>query len=366
MKIRRYKGHSLNKLYEAIQDELGPEAVVVSASRPSGLSALMPPLLGGHPYELIAVVDDASSDRHMLGDAARSADIKKLSVLQERKWETVEDHLQELRKEIGVALKGAGGSVSFAPGGAPEFASDWDPLFLKTVLSHGPTIFDAANRAACRQVVQGLLRVEEAFPVQAARRPHIVVLVGPTGSGKTTTLAKLAARWTLDRKLKVGLISTDTYRVAAVDQIKEYATLLGVELKIAFSASEAAQAARLFADKDVVLVDTPGRSHYDQAGLMGLRGVLQGMGAVTMLMTLPATTDRRNVADIVNNFQLLKLNYMVMTKIDETRHYDVLTAMASHAACPLAFLTDGQRVPQDIRAARLAELTAMLLPEDQN
>jgi flagellar biosynthesis protein FlhF len=203
------------------------------------------------------------------------------------------------------------------------------------------------------------------FNVRREQKPHIVVFVGPTGSGKTTTIAKLASRWALDDRLKLGLITTDTFRVAAVDQIREYATLLGLELRVAFSAGEAARAAKAFADRDVILVDTAGRNHYDQASLTGLRGVLQGMGTVTVMLVVPATMDRCQVAGMMQNFQVLSPDYLVITKVDETHRPDLLTVTAFESACPVAYLTNGQRVPQDLCGARSVDLAAMLVPEEK-
>ena len=365
MKIRSYKGHSLEKIYEVVEKELGPEAVVVSTKKPQGMKGLLPSFLGGDLYELIAVADDLSADRQVLNTAGGFDEVRHLSRLQAEKWKQMEQTVQELRSDIRSMSRS---QVTFADGidaGLPEFARGWDPRFTKAVREKSAGFFEKDTTAARREVVGSLLRVEDHFSAAAKQRPHIVVLVGPTGSGKTTTLAKLASRWALDEHLKVGLITTDTFRVAAVDQIREYATLLGLELRVAFSASEAARAAKSFEDRDVILVDTAGRNHYDQASLMGLRGILQGMGTVTVLLMVPATLERSQVTEMVRNFQILNPNYLVITKVDETRRYDLFTIAASETAHPVAFLTDGQRVPQDIRAARADDLAALLVPEEK-
>lgn len=363
MKIRRYKGHALDKLYAAIQTEMGPEAVVVAMSQPRGAKSLLAPLLGIDPYELIAIVDDHATERHILKQNPIGVEeIEKITQLHSEKWERMESAVRELRGEIGSMARNVAAQPESAREGIPGYALNWDPRFLRAVQARDKHIFDKNKHLQRVKTLKSLLHVEETFPLLSEKPPHIVVLTGPTGSGKTTTLAKLAARWSLDQKLKVGIITTDTFRIAAVDQIKEYATLLGLELKIAFSAGEASRAAQAFADKDVILVDTPGRSHYDQAGLTGLRGILQGMGSMSVLLLLPATADRRNVPEIVENFQVLNTNYLVVTKIDETKRYDMLTTVASCSSCPITFLTDGQRVPQDIHPARLTELVDMVLP----
>ncbi len=211
-----------------------------------------------------------------------------------------------------------------------------------------------------------LLKAEPDFPVSTKKRPHVVVMVGPTGSGKTTTLAKLASRWSLDARLKVGLITTDTYRVAAVDQIKEYAALLGIELRVAFSAKAAAEAVKSMASRDVILVDTPGRSHLDAAGLTAIKGILQGMGAITVMLLVPATVDRRCATEILEKFGVLNPDYLVLSKADEASSYGLITTISSETDIPFAYLTDGQRVPRDIYPLEGDILAEMVLPLQEN
>lgn len=360
MKIRSYKGPSLETLYEAIRKELGSEAVVVSARQVEPKRPLMGALLGGgRQYEVIAVAEDAAADQHLLDRFGRP-ELSELTDLQARKWREMEQALQHLRRDVRGLARGAA-----REGGAdaPAWAADWDPRFVKQLRALGCDGDEAPGEDALRAALESLARVVPDFPVTGRTVPHVIVFVGPTGSGKTTTLAKLAARWCLNRRLNIGLITTDTFRVAAVDQIREYATLLGLELAVAFSATEAAHAAQRFKDKDVILVDTPGRNHYDQIGLAGIRNVLKGLGPVTVLLHLPMVLDRRHVAELIGNFQALGPNYLVLTKSDETHRYAMLTSVLCETDCPIAFVTDGQRVPQDIHPATAGELAEMLMPQ---
>ena len=361
MKIRSYKGPALEPLYEAIRRELGPEAIVISARAPERKGGLLRPFAGGEQgYELIAVADDTSADMQLLQTAGLD-EVRLGQPRQERQLQEMQETLVSLQGELRNLTRKGVRSAHGVPD-APAFACEWDPRFIERCGLKGASDDATPPRDELLRRVVGQLHVQPRFSA-AGNGPQLLVFAGPTGSGKTTTLAKLAARWCLTEKLKVGLITTDTFRVAAVDQIKEYATLLGLELSVVFSAAEAARAAREHADKDLILVDTPGRNHYDQMSLAGIRGMLQGLGQVSVLLHVPATLDARHGAELLKNFEVLKPNALILTKMDETRHYGLLTTLACETDCPIAFMTDGQRVPQDLHSADANALAGLLLGE---
>jgi flagellar biosynthesis protein FlhF len=368
MKIRNYKGTSLEKIYQTIKNEMGPEAVVVNVKQPEGIRALMPGFIGGEAYEVIAVLDEAASERKALSEVAKTSDFTRLEQEQAERMRQIEDSLTEFREEIARMISKSHPSGTYfnpAAGDSPlVFINSWDQRFVKMVRLQQSEFFSATNRTEQVSYLENVIPVPPAFPLRRNNTPHVIALVGPTGSGKTTTIAKLAARWALDEKLKVGLITLDTFRVAAVDQLKEYATLLGVELKVALSSSEAAKAVQYFSDKDIILVDTAGRSPYDKGALTTLRGTLNVMGSTTVLLTIPATLDARNTAEMASQFALLKPNYSVLTKVDEALTIDAITAAIAETGCPIAFVTNGQRVPQDICEANAHEIADKLLPEE--
>ncbi|MEI6810120.1 MAG: hypothetical protein WCN95_15485 [bacterium] len=375
MRIRRFKGPSLERIYDTISKEMGTEAVIIEPSRQSPLKGLMPSFMGGESHEVIAIADDEAGDRHAITKLLDSGGLKQLSERNAEQMDSLEKAVDSLRTEIhGMSRTASSDSRPIPPRRTitalpqppgtllPAFTSNWDPRFVQSILARRPDLHDIKDPAAMRKIITEFLPPTGAFQAQRKGGPHVIVLTGPTGSGKTTTLAKLAARWSLGSRLNVGLITTDTYRVAAVDQIREYAVLLGLELKIAFSAAEAAKAIRTFATKDIILVDTVGRSQYDESGLKALHGVLNGMGNITSLLLVPATLRPGEVPALIRNYRTTGSTYLVITKLDETRSYDVLTFAAAEASMPIAFMTDGQRVPQDIHELRPAELAALLVP----
>ncbi len=358
MKIRTYKGQSLEALYQCIQKDLGPDAVVVHRSPPGGIQRL----LGRGRHELVAAVDDGSFDSHVLSRAASTDDVNRLLMEQTEQWKEMKDLFRDMKKDVkdaawnGVPYRGTNEMD------LPEFAVGWDARFLSSVSTTAPEILNEKRQARGRQALSRMLHVDESFSVaKHDGRPHVIALTGPTGAGKTTTLAKLASRWCLEEHLDVGLISTDTYRVAAVDQIREYATLLGLELRVACSANEAASAIDEFQHKDVILVDTPGRNHHDRTGMTKLRGSLSSMQPDTVMLLIPAALDGQQVSEVVRNFQALGPTHLVITKVDEVRRFHVFTTVTCDSNCPVVFLTNGQRVPRDIKAARASEMAKMLM-----
>jgi len=359
MKIRSYKGKSLEAIYEAIKREMGPDAVVVKQDQAKGISGMM----SGSKFEVVAVVDDNSEQDHASAELMKQSEFQKFTLSQEEKWRSIEDMIRQLSSEVKSAPAASVPNYGSAKkNDVPDFAIGWDDRFVSSVQTNLPGLFTDNSSKVNREKLAGMLNVAGEYVVnKSAGRPDVVVLVGPTGSGKTTTMAKLAAGWCLGKKLKVGLITMDTYRIAAVEQTREYAALLGLELKVVFSATEAKKALDYFADRDVVIIDTPGRNHYDNIALAAGKGMLSRLGKITTMLLIPATMNQDDVAQLVKFYKVMEPDYIIVTKIDETRRFPVLTTLASESRCPLCYFTNGQRVPHDILSANSDVVANLLL-----
>ncbi len=198
--------------------------------------------------------------------------------------------------------------------------------------------------------------------LRESRARQVAALVGPTGVGKTTTIAKLAAIHALDYNRKVALLSLDTYRIGAIQQLRTYAELMKLPLHIATTADEVQEGLDLFADYDLVLIDTVGRGQRDEAHLREMHGSLQSVrGAV--YLTLSATADTATLLDAAQRFQLFEPSAIILTKLDEAARVGNCVNLALEAGLPLAYFTTGQRVPEDICHADAKTLTHRVISE---
>jgi len=235
---------------------------------------------------------------------------------------------------------------------------------------------DELNRAELADpgvVRQAVLRRLAAFipvcdcPPAAQRapdgRPLTIALIGPTGVGKTTTLAKLAATYRLRQSRSVALITSDTYRIAAVDQLRTYANIIGLPLRVALTPAEMSQACEESADADAVLIDTAGRSQLDTRRLDELRAFLDAARPHQTHLVLSSTASEAVLSDAVHRFGQLSPTHIIFTKLDEAVNFGVLINTARRIKARLSFVTTGQEVPDQIEPGNADRLARLVLRE---
>ena len=196
-------------------------------------------------------------------------------------------------------------------------------------------------------------------PPKSGGSVRIIPLIGPTGVGKTTTLAKIAAQYALNDLGKVALITADTYRIAAADQLAKYAEILGLPLSVVYTPEEMKEALRTYKDYDFVFVDTAGRSPHHETHMEELGEILKLLGNSQVLLLVSCTTNYSDMLDIVERFSLTSIEGLVFTKLDEVEKYGNMLNLVHHVNLPVMYLTTGQGVPEDIELAdpeRIVEL----------
>ena len=179
--------------------------------------------------------------------------------------------------------------------------------------------------------------------------PQIIFFIGSTGVGKTTTLAKLTAKYVLEEQKKVVLFTSDTYRIAAVEQLKTYADILGVEIEIIYDESELPKYIEKWKHMDHILIDTAGRSHKNEEQVTELKGLMQQIDEKQVFLVLNANTAGRDVGKIVATYEKAEEEFdLIITKLDETDEIGNVVNISYYAKKPIAYLTNGQNVPADI------------------
>lgn len=356
MRVKKFVANSINEAVAQMKKEFGSDAVILHTKRikQGGIFGLF----GRVRFEVIGAVDPG--DTSVNGEEPPSYPYPK-----------------------AVQVKASSSSDDLSCHEDQPFAQEL-PLLLK--LLHQQLVakeipFEVAT-SLCKQVLTGLPK--EAWGDQDTVRQHlrnyiadliatvqpwdfrdgrkIVVLVGPTGVGKTTTIAKLAANFALVADKRVGLITMDTYRIAAVDQLKKYADIIRVPLHVVYSPEELEKAIDILRDRDLILIDTAGRSHRNKMQMAELKTCLAKITAEVHLV-VSATTRDRDLQEVVQAFSEISIDRLIITKLDESAGYGGLLQAVVRAKVPIAFVTTGQSVPEDIEVAEAAKIAGLILGE---
>jgi len=221
----------------------------------------------------------------------------------------------------------------------------------------------AMLRAELHKRVAARIRTDKAEPARPRRagRAQVISLIGPTGVGKTTTIAKLAANYKLREGKTVGLITIDTYRIAAVDQLRTYADIIEVPLRAVLTAGELHQAVESMRDLDVVLIDTAGRSQNNRLRLSQLKSFIASAEPDEVHLVVSATANRACTATVLERFVPLGANRIIVTKLDEAGSFGVFLNVSEAGGGPISYVTTGQDVPEDIARADADTLAECIL-----
>ncbi len=253
-----------------------------------------------------------------------------------------------------------------------KLLSDWltdcamAPIHRERILTGVRTRLQGLKRPA-REQVEGALIQELVERIRVASEPELdkrstVAFIGPTGVGKTTTLAKTAATLTMDKRKSVGLITIDTYRIGAVAQLRKYASILELPIEVVVDRVTLEQALRRLSYCDVVLIDTVGRSPRDQEPLRHLRSLFHGVPNLSFELCMSATTSLRDMRGIMELYRIMDPDSVTFTKLDETFSIGPLISAHLEERLPLSIFTTGQRVPDDMERASVERILSMIIP----
>ncbi len=343
MRIKRFRGKSVNNLLRRIRRDLGPDVQLLETRnvRPSGLFGFL------QPREIeIAVAFEREPDtgRKRAAVRADAAGDQDLDADRKNRDKDGRNHRDDEADEANRT-----GSV----------AGETEPAATRAearILLERGVPQETADLLASR--LNNGRRLEEfswmrSVPISAPGegRGKVVALVGPTGAGKTTTCAKLAAHMSLSRGYQVGLITSDTYRIGAVEQLRKYARILQCEFEVVFAPEEMRGALRRLASADIVFVDTAGHNPRDAGRLQRLSKFLQSAGPDEIHLVMDAGVDADEGIDVLDRYRGIGFNRLLVTKLDETGRPGKILSLVEAAGVPLSYICDGQEVPDDVGLA---------------
>ncbi len=229
-----------------------------------------------------------------------------------------------------------------------------------------PHIMEAASAsekvalARCGQVLVNSLRFDEGILSNTGDQPQVVAFIGPTGVGKTTTIAKLAANFSLYHGKKVGLITLDTFRIAAVEHLKTYGDIINIPVEVIYTEADIDKALQNLQECELILVDTAGRSPYNKTMILDLDRFLSHPAITQIMLVISATTKYQDMLNIADYFSEIRYTHLIFSKLDETNNIGPIISLAWKTKSSLAYLTTGQNVPDDIEIANPARLISHL------
>ena len=270
----------------------------------------------------------------------------KMNLLVDMMW----DDKAEARKNLIIPPEFAGIYKQAKESGMKE---DHLEAIMKATIENMPTTMKM-NKDAVQRYFYSFLR--NMLPCRAEneiRKQKIMMLVGPTGVGKTTTLAKLAFRYAYgDKRYKTGIITLDTYRIGAVEQLFQYAKMMKLPIIDSIEPKDLDEAIKSLSNCEVILVDTIGNSQYDHTKLAKTKEFLSHSNAqIDVNLVISANTKHEDLVEIYNNFSFLDIDTLIITKFDETKVFGNIFSLIYETNIPMSFFSIGQEVPDDIKTA---------------
>ena len=220
-------------------------------------------------------------------------------------------------------------------------------------------------KARLARMIEAEVRVSGPIQVTPGRC-RLVALVGPTGVGKTTTIAKLAANYRLKEKRRVGLITVDTYRIAAVEQLRTYADIIDLPMQVVSTPREMREAVGRMDNLDMILLDTAGRSPKDEVRIQELRAFLTEADADEVHLVLSSVASARVLEQTAERFAAVGTTSLILTKLDEATGLGNILPLVRTSQLPLSYLTNGQNVPDDIEVAEAMRVARLILGMEGN
>jgi flagellar biosynthesis protein FlhF len=346
MQINKFKAKSISEATAKVKNELGPDAIILSTKRLNGER-------NGYRFEIAALPAETSH---------------------------TSDQYSELKSDLMnikemICLQNSPGGIAERLIMNPPVLSMYAKLIQNGVSDHCARVFlDNAGvfgsdiprekqKHIQLKIVKELLKFIKIDNSKKSewKGQKLLALVGTTGVGKTTTVAKLAAQFMLKDKKKVGLISVDNYRIGAMEQLKAYADILGIPCFPAFNRKDLLFVLKQLENKDVILIDTAGQSQYDSSRISELQKMITDDLEIESHLLLSVATSESEMERTAVNFGNLKFQKYIFTKTDEAQTRGSIINQLTKLNLPVSYITNGQNVPEDIETASKEKIVKLIL-----
>jgi len=355
MKVRRYYARNLHEGMQLIKKELGNDAIIIESRsvRQKGLRGFFKPRI----MEIVAAVDNQNRNAGKRWDAASGNGI----------GEGLAEEVGELKSMMQRFMNNNGNMSSEQETESLEHwrkhleSHDVTPQLIQNIIEYIRCNLSGEVKLtdqALSMIIEK--KLDQYMKYAAEKTSRVQVLLGPTGVGKTTTLAKLAARYSFYHQEKVGLITVDHFRIGAVEQLRTYSEIVDVPLEVVMSPSDLPGALKRLENCERILVDTAGRGTGNQMQIKELSGYLRELKEAEKFLVISATTRWQDVEHVAQSFSELEYNRLIITKVDETFALGAPLNAVYFAKAPLVYVTNGQNVPEDIKTANEMEIPTLV------
>lgn len=373
MKVKRYLAKDVQEAMIKVKSELGREAIILHTRKikKPGLTGLFKKPL----VEVVAAVDSRKNDEdkapyNNFKPIEKPKVIKRNEPLhsnsKNRNIDIEIDSIKSMLSTVLDKMQDEGNSEK------PNVLSKYEKSFMEkgvikpvsdkilSIVRRQVSITNE-NEQSIKNALKVLLKDYLGTPFvlnNKLNKQKIIFFVGPTGVGKTTTLAKLAAKQTIVNNKSVAFITADTYRIAAVEQLKTYSEILDVPLTVIYESNEMKDAIEKYSDKDYIFIDTAGRNHKNQELLTELNSLLEYVESPDIFLLLSLTTSYKDIEEIVKSYSFLDHYNLIFTKADESSCLGNILNVKFLTSMPLSYLTTGQSVPDDIEVANVESIVS--------
>lgn len=379
MKIKRFIGNTTQDVMSKVKKELGSDAIILHTR-----NIRQPGLFGFFKKNLVEVVvaleetskqhkqdskqlnyvlnndlkyNNRQENNNLKTDDRIEHEIKAIRTMVESVVNTLDLEKYELPKELSkyieyLTLNGVKENVAFK------------------IISNISQQINLANKdnVQVQEIVLYNIKdyLDEASPIAYNGKQKVIFFVGPTGVGKTTTLAKVAAKFSLDSNYSVGMITADTYRIAAIEQLKVYAEIMNIPIKVIYEIKDIYKAMSNFRDKDIIFVDTAGRNHKNQDQINEIKELIESVNNKETHLVVNSTTEFETIKDIIKRYSFVKNLKLIFSKVDEANNLGNILNTKFYFNNKISYITNGQNVPDDIEVPDIEKISAILIGESKD